>query len=174
MDQQLVKQQINDLYHSYSQDVYNFVFFMVGNHELAKDILQDTFLRAYKKYYTFQGGNIKSWLFRIARNITIDEFRKTKPISYLFDINPTLKAVEFTPEQLTILSETEKELYFALNKLKRSYRDVIILRKIKELSINETAEILGWSESKVKTTLFRGMSALKKVLEEEGYVHETL
>ncbi|MGF2614342.1 RNA polymerase sigma factor [Rossellomorea aquimaris] len=65
-------------------------------------------------------------------------------------------------------------MYHALSKLKRSYREVIILRKIKELSIRETAEVLGWKESKVKTTLFRGLQAMKIQLQKEGYDHETI
>ncbi|MDY0409595.1 sigma factor-like helix-turn-helix DNA-binding protein [Paracerasibacillus soli] len=47
-----------------------------------------------------------------------------------------------------------------------------MLRKIKELSIKETAEILNWSESKVKVTLFRGLHALKRQMIKEGYEHE--
>lgn len=169
----LVKQQINDWYHIYSIDVYNYVFFLMGDHEQAKDILQDTFLRAYNNYESFQGGNSKAWLYRIARNITMDYFRKRKPIAYLMDSIFTVQTIEQTPEQIIMLNESEKELYIALRKLKRAYRDVIVLRKIKEFSIKETSNILGWSESKVKVNLNRGITALKKELEKEDYIHET-
>ncbi|WP_235822815.1 RNA polymerase sigma factor [Cytobacillus massiliigabonensis] len=70
-------------------------------------------------------------------------------------------------------NEYEKDLYHSLNNIKRQYKDVIILRKIKEFSISETAQILGWTESKVKVYLFRGMKALRKELEKEGYNNET-
>ncbi|WP_373323202.1 RNA polymerase sigma factor [Alkalihalobacterium chitinilyticum] len=76
------------------------------------------------------------------------------------------------PDQITTLGETEEVLFKSLKKLKRPYQDVIILRKIKDLTIKETAEILGWKESKVKTTLFRGLDALRKQMEKEGYVNE--
>jgi len=79
-----------------------------------------------------------------------------------------------TPEQSLHTSETVKELYAALGNLKRSYREVIILRKIKEFSVTETAMILNWNEAKVRTTLSRAIQALKKRLEMEGYEHETL
>lgn len=71
-----------------------------------------------------------------------------------------------------MMNEAEKELYLALSNLKHHYRDVIVLRKIKELSIKETSYILGWSENKVKVNLFRGMKALKKELNKVGYIHE--
>ncbi|WP_246187720.1 RNA polymerase sigma factor [Ornithinibacillus caprae] len=65
-------------------------------------------------------------------------------------------------------------MYQSLRKLKRSYQEVIILRKIKELSIHETAEVLDWDESKVKNTLFRGLAALKQEMVKGGYEHEPI
>lgn len=90
------------------------------------------------------------------------------------ELIPLIKSSELTPEQTVTLNESEKELYMALGKLNRKYREVIILRKIKSFSIKETAEILEWRESKVKSTLFRAMGALKKQLEREGYEHEPI
>ena len=81
--------------------------------------------------------------------------------------------IEPSPEQITVLNEAEKELYLAIGRLKRSYRDVIVLRKIKEFSIKETSDILGWSESKVKVNLSRGIQALKNELEKVGYIHDS-
>ncbi|WP_078382458.1 RNA polymerase sigma factor [Sutcliffiella halmapala] len=174
MDHHSMKAQINDWYYEYSNDVYRYVFFMIGDHDQAKDIVQDTFLRAYNNYDSFLGGNEKSWLFRIARNLTIDYIRKKKPIAYYFDSVPSIKAVDKTPEQLMLLNETEQQLYIALSRMKRSYRDVIVLRKIKEFSIGETAHILGWTENKVKVNLFRALKTLRKELIKEGYCHETI
>jgi RNA polymerase sigma-70 factor, ECF subfamily len=174
MDQHVRKQQISDWYLAYSNDIYNYIYFLIGDHELAKDILQDTFLRAFRNYESFLGDNVRGWLFRIARNVAIDEMRKKKPIASLLDAISLLKTNEPSPEELAILNESEKELYISLSKLKLSYRDVIVLRKIKEFSISETAEILGWTENKVKITLFRGMKALRKELERESLSHETI
>jgi RNA polymerase sigma-70 factor, ECF subfamily len=130
LDQEMIKKQINDWYCDYSNDIFKYVFFMIGERDQAKDILQDTFIRAFNNYETFEGENPKSWLFRIARNLTIDYIRKKKPISYLLDFIPNLKSTEKNPEQIVILNDTERQLYNSLNKIKRHYRDVIILRKI--------------------------------------------
>ncbi|MFD1040528.1 RNA polymerase sigma factor [Virgibacillus byunsanensis] len=171
MDHEFIKRQVNDWYHLYNNDIYQYIFFMIGDHDQARDLMQDTFLRAYNNGDSFQGNNARGWLFRIARNITIDYIRKRKPISYILDTMPIMHSKETTPEQIAFLNETQRELYDAIGKMKRSYRDVIILRKIKSFSIQETATILGWNESKVKTTLFRGIKALKKELVKEGYQH---
>ncbi|WP_417899890.1 RNA polymerase sigma factor [Bacillus haimaensis] len=99
--------------------------------------------------------------------------RKRKPLRYMFDSFAPLASQYTLPENIAQLGEREEELYRALQAIKRSYRDVIILRKIKELTIKETAEVLNWSENKVKVTLFRGLEALKKQMIKEGYKHET-
>ncbi|MFA9557488.1 RNA polymerase sigma factor [Evansella sp. AB-rgal1] len=172
MDQDYIKHQINEWYTQFSNDIYQYIYLMIRDHEQAKDLMQDTFIRAFDKFSTFHDENAKGWLFRIARNITIDYLRRNKPIAYFFDKAPIISGKEGIPEEIVSLHETTEELYVALGKIKTSFRDVIILRKIKRFSIQETADILGWKESKVKSTLFRGIKELKEQLEKEGYVHE--
>ncbi|MBU9721941.1 MULTISPECIES: RNA polymerase sigma factor [Bacillaceae] len=170
MDQTHQKKLIQDWYKKHSNDVYKFIFYFIYDKEQAKDIMQDTFIKAYNNLETFNGENPKSWLYKIARNLAIDYMRRNKLKAYL---TPTIsKSLSSTPEESFSLNEQEKELYRALEKLKRPYREVIILRKIKELSIMETAQILGWSESKVKTNLSRGLNHLKNQLEKEGFRYE--
>jgi RNA polymerase sigma-70 factor (ECF subfamily) len=168
------KEKLKEWYHNYSDDIYRYILMMTGDQERAKDLTHDTFLKAYHSLASFQGKTSdKNWLYRIARNVTIDDMRKRKPLRYLFDSFVTLASQDPLPENVAQLGEREEELYRALQAIKRSYRDVIILRKIKELSISETAEVLNWNENKVKVTLFRGLEALKKQMIKEGYKHET-
>ncbi|KMJ57177.1 RNA polymerase ECF-type sigma factor [Bacillus sp. LL01] len=168
------KQQINSWYEKYSNDIYNYAFYMIGEREQALDILQDTFIRAYNNLESFQGGREKSWLFRIARNLTIDYIRKKKTLVNYLSFLPFGFSDEKSAEDIAILNESEKQLYLAISKIKPSFRDVIILRKIKEFSIGETAEILGCSESKVKVDLFRALKVLRKELEKEGFRYEAI
>ncbi|MEB1807141.1 MAG: RNA polymerase sigma factor [Bacillaceae bacterium] len=172
MEQEDVIDIINDWYKLYSIELFQYIFFMIHEHEQAKDLMQDTFVRAHSYFDMFDGKNAKGWLFRIARNVTIDYFRKQKTKTLVTNPFILFKTSNPSAEHMVTASETERELYFALSQIKRNYRDVIILRKIKAFSIDETAKILGWSQSKVKTTLLRGLKALKKQLEKEGYSHE--
>lgn len=167
MDQETVREQINEWYLLHSKDIYQYIFFLIGDREQARDLMQDTFLKAYSKYSHFNGENVKGWLFRIARNTTIDFLRRKKPLSFFTDTLPLLKSNAASPEEVLFFNETERELYQVLNKLKRPYRDVIILRKIEEFTIQETCQILGWSESKVKSNLARGLKVLKVQMEKE-------
>lgn len=167
-------EKIHDWYMAYSNDVYQYLFFMTYDHELAKDLMQDTFIRGFEKHDTFLGTNPRSWLIAIARNQAIDYMKKKKPLTYLLEQATGMHASEAIPDQMIARAESESELYRALQKLKRSYREVIILRKLKELSIAKTAIILKTSEGKVKTTLWRAMKALRKQLEKEGFVYESI
>ncbi|WP_245741814.1 RNA polymerase sigma factor [Anaerobacillus arseniciselenatis] len=175
MDEDLKKQKIQEWYQLYSDDIYRFVLMMIGDHDQAKDLTHDTYLKAYNSFEYFQGvTSDKNWLYRIARNVTIDYMRKKKPIRFMIESFSTFPSEENCPEKIMELGENEEQLYRCLKKLKRSYQDVIILRKIKELSIQETAEVLEWNETKVKNTLFRGLAALKQQMVKEGYNHETI
>jgi RNA polymerase sigma-70 factor (ECF subfamily) len=79
-----------------------------------------------------------------------------------------LTSDEKTPEELLDVQEEQQALYRAIQQLKPTYREVLILRGIKGLSAKETAEILNWSENKVNVTLHRAMKAVKDKLELEG------
>lgn len=89
----------------------------------------------------------------------------------LFDMQAT--TVKPLPEEIVIQNEQVKQLYEALYRLKPSYQQVIVLRSIKGFSTKETADILQWSESKVKMQLSRGLSSIKAILEEGGHDYET-
>ncbi|MFC4323061.1 RNA polymerase sigma factor [Litchfieldia salsa] len=168
-------EKLNEWYFKYSDDLYRYVLMMTVDQELAKDVIQDTFIKAYKNFEGFRGAaSEKNWLYRIAYNTTIDELRKRKPLRFMFDNYNYLVSNDYVPEKVTQLGEVEAQLYRSLQKLKRSYREVIILRKIEELSIRETAEVLNWTIPKVKTTLLRALEALKKQMIKEGYEHESI
>ncbi|WP_407268526.1 RNA polymerase sigma factor [Radiobacillus sp. PE A8.2] len=169
------KKQILEWYEIYSAPIYRYILLMIGDHEQAKDLTHDTFLKAYSSNSDFQGmTSDKNWLYRIARNVAIDYMRKRKPIRFLVESIGSLPSPDGCPESIIQLVEDQTQLFRSLRKLKRSYQEVIILRKIQELSIQETAEVLNWKESKVKTTLFRALSALKKQMVKEGYEHGTI
>lgn len=141
---------------------------MVRDYQQAEDLTHETFLKAYEKQASFKGASSeKTWLFRIAHNVTIDYIRKRKPIILFKEILLHLKEVKEIPEEYVLIKESSYELYQAISSLKTDYRVVIILRKLKEFSIQETAAILGWTESKVKSTLFRALAALEKQLKKE-------
>lgn len=78
------------------------------------------------------------------------------------------------PEQIAAMDFQNEQLYKTIQQLKPTYRHVIILRKLKEFSTEETALVLNWSESKVKMTLKRALAELKNELVKGGITNEFL
>lgn len=162
-------------YDCYSLPLYKYIIKIVKDVYQAEDLMQETFIKAYE--YIAQDKKVtypKTFLYRIAYHLTIDYLRKKAPIHMIKDFFLNKKDQRPSIEHMIEVNEDVKELYQTLDQLKSSYRHVIILRKIEEFSIKETAQILNWSESKVKSTLFRALPALEKKLIKGGFMNETL
>lgn len=162
-------------YELHSDRIYQYIYFLVGKTEIAEDLTQETFIKAFKQQHTFrhESGSL-TWLMRIARNLTYDHYRRKKIISFLsFTKEHEAPGTSYIPEKWLEKHEDSKALYRALQQLRFDYREAIVLRKIEGFSIKETAQILRWNESKVKNCTERGMKALKELLLEGGNQHET-
>lgn len=165
-----------DLYDKYHHDLFQFLFYMVRNKQLAEDLTQEVYIKIIKSYDSFKGNSSeKTWIFSIARHAAIDYFRgqkrKKKHIMDLFDIGEKSHLIQDSdpiPEEMAVQNEEIKDIYECLEQCTVDQKTVIILRYIQDLSIQETAEILGWSLSKVKTTQHRGMKALRTLLEQKA------
>lgn len=167
------KDEISDWYDQHSKSVLSFILLIVKDYQLAEDLTHDTFIKAYLYYDSFKHhSSEKTWLFSIAHNLTVDYLRKRKPTMLFKEVFLLKKDDKPLPEEVFQIKEESYELYKVLEKLKDTYRKVIVLRKIKGFSIEDTAKILDWSESKVKSTLYRAIPALKKQLKKEGYLNE--
>jgi RNA polymerase sigma-70 factor (ECF subfamily) len=151
-----------ELYLNYSDRVYQFLMMMVGDEEIAEDLTHDTFLRVKNSLDKYRGdANYYTWIISIARHIVYDHWRKKRIIRFIPLASSKPVADYRTPDEILQKGEEIRELYEAMKSLKTTYQEVIILRKIQELSIEETSMALGWSVSKVKSTLLRALAALK-------------
>ncbi|TDL80555.1 RNA polymerase sigma factor [Peribacillus frigoritolerans] len=167
------KEEIADWYDQHSKSVLTFILLLVKDYQQAEDLTHDTFVKAYLYYDSFKHhSSEKTWLFSIAHNLTVDFLRKRKHSMFFKELFISQKNNNQLPEEIIKIKENSYELYKALGEIKDTYRKVIVLRKIKGFSIEDTAMILSWSESKVKSTLFRAMPVLKKQLLKEGFLNE--
>jgi RNA polymerase sigma-70 factor, ECF subfamily len=161
----------DDLYAKYHHDVFQFLFYMVKDRQLAEDLVQEVYIRVLKSYDRFEGkSSEKTWLFSIARNVAIDSFRKQKGwkqrIIEKFDWSTNQVSDRHPiPEEIMIQNEDVQIMYQCLEQCTLDQRMVIIMRYLQELSISETAEALKWTESKVKTTQHRALKVLKNHME---------
>jgi RNA polymerase sigma-70 factor (ECF subfamily) len=166
------KQVISEWFYQYSNDIYQyFLYRLSSTHHDVEDLVQEVFIRALKGLHHFKGEAApKTWLYSIARNVAIDALRKKKRDKWKwflsFDNNPVREeGTDVTPEVLYFITEEQKDLITAIRSLKESYQEVLIMRGIKEMSVQETAAVLGWTENKVRSTLHRAKSALQAQLE---------
>lgn len=153
----------HQLYQQYQPAIYQYIFFLVQNKELAEDLTQETFYKCFRNIETFRkDAEIQTWLYRIARNLAYDYFRRKKLIQFIPFKRAYEGKTEDLPAQWVEHNEQLKALYIAMSHLKFAYREVLILRKIKGLSVKETSELLGYSEAKVKNNTARAIEALRK------------
>lgn len=163
----VTRQTISDWFYLYSDDVYRFLIYRLGTHDV-EDLVQETFIKAINGLDSFnENAHPKTWLFSIARHLAIDEIRKRKRKKWK-DFVPFDSKHEGetrrTPESELILNSECEIIHKAINEMKPKYRDVFILRSIQELTIKETASVLHWSEPKVLSTYHRARKALQKKL----------
>ncbi|WP_163969888.1 RNA polymerase sigma factor SigX [Oceanobacillus halotolerans] len=169
----------DEIYEKYHQDLYQFIFYMVKDRQITADLVQDVYMKVLQSYDSFKGdSSIKTWLFSIARHITIDYFRsQTRKRKRIKDFFNWTEKGEFIPdkgplpEEIAVQNEMIQQVYRYLDHCTPDQKSVLILRFIQLFSIQETAEILGFSISKVKTTQHRGLKTLRTYLlqhEQEG------
>ncbi|WP_117169325.1 sigma-70 family RNA polymerase sigma factor [Paraliobacillus sediminis] len=167
-----MKTTFEDLYNKYHQDLFQYIFYMVKDQSLAEDLIQEVYIKVLKSYDSFRGDSTeKTWLFSIARHTTMDSFRKQQRnkqrLIDFFNFNKQesdFKDPSDLPEEVVILDEDMKNIYYQLDQCSLGQKQVIILRFIQSLSIQETADIMGWSISKVKTTQHRAIKKMQKLL----------
>jgi RNA polymerase sigma-70 factor, ECF subfamily len=164
------KGQVNDfelLVRKYQSPVFNVLYRMLHQEEIAKEMAQEVFVKAYEHLDTFNFKNrFFSWIYRIAINTAIS-YRK-KQQQYIFTDHYPRFSIESAEDRL-LGKEKSALLHKAIGQLKHKYKAVIVLRYFEQLSYAEIAGVLGISESKVKSRLFASRSLLKDLLSDTGY-----
>lgn len=168
------------LYDHYHGKIYRFVAVKVATREEAEDITHQIFLNALQNLggYKNIGLPFSSWLYRIARNQVIDYYRTRKMNIPLDTITQEEEAgTSSKVGHKEIEGETQMKLDMeavmtAVRSLKQQYQDVILLRFVEDLSIQESAAILQKTEGAVKVMQYRAMSELRKLLEGQKSIHE--
>lgn len=161
------------LVETYSPRIYNLALKMLGDPNRAEDILQETFVSAYRAIDRFEGrAHISTWLYRIAHNAVLMRLRKEKGTPDLRSLDEDVDLDTLTvadqpddlPERRLLQDELLRMMEEALTNLSESLRMVFVLRDIDGLSTAQTAQVLELSETAIKTRLHRARLALRKQL----------
>ena len=157
-----------ELYDLYVKRIYRFVYFKVAGHEEAEDIVSEVFLKSWNYIIGNSEKEVKSFsglLYRIARNSIIDYYRKRagSPENLLED-----QDVGDEGKWSIELNERidNQQVIVAIRKLKQEYQEVLTLRYVDGLAIDEIAEITGKGNVAVRVTLHRALKKLKEFVKE--------
>jgi len=165
------------LLNRYQNGVYNMIYQMIKNREETEDLVQESFIKAFKSLESYNDSYaFSTWLYKIAFNHCIDAIRKKKLKTLPLDRPIQLKEGEihheirddtYSPEGDFLFSERKKLIQDTINSLPERYRIAIILRHQKDHSYEEISEILKIPLGTVKARIFRAREMLKKKLREK-------
>lgn len=159
----------------YEGRIYRHLSKMVKDASLAEDLLQETFLNAYRGLKNFSGASsFSTWLFRIATNNALMYLRKKRPESVEYDDGVktgadlphmgSSDAYVKTPQSLLLSEEGKKQIEMAIEDLPVLYRSTIVLKDIEGFSLAEVADIMDCSVPAVKSRLHRARNSVRETL----------
>ncbi len=171
----------------FRDQLYKTALRLTRSSEDAEDLLQETYLKAYRHYASFQPGtNLKAWLFKILKNTFINEYRRRKQLPAQVDFAELEETFESalantdatatrTPEDELLEHSLDAEVRTSLVALPHNYKVVVLLADIEGYAYKEIADILAIPVGTVMSRLYRGRRLLEKALLSYGvrynYLH---
>lgn len=164
---------VGHLYDAHHQALFRYVWSRIGERALAEDITGEVFMRMISALprYRLSAAPFRAWLYQIARNLLVDHYRKTGD-----HVNIPLQEVDLAGSAMVDLTVSVEEqltlerVHQALARLEATQREVVTLRFLSGLSLQEVAAVLNKSENAVKALQHRGLTALRQALAPEQVV----
>jgi len=163
------KNAFGQLVEKYKRRLYAYAYQRMRSHEDAGDVSQEAFLRAYENLNSFKlGTNFQAWIFRILRNLCIDQLRKANRFhsESIDDAAEYIPARNPRPDQEVEAAELKSHIHAAIDTLPEAQRTVVILREMQQLSHREIAEITKTNEKTVRWRLHQARKKLREMLKE--------
>lgn len=154
---------------------FNLARWLTRNQQDAEDIVQESYLRAFKFFDTFHGEDGRTWLLSIVRNTFYTWYQQNKPHNYISQFEQEIHSVNTNaadgwqvddnkPEQMLIQADNRRLMQQALESLSVEFREVIVLRELEELSYKQIAIIIDIPIGTVMSRLGRGRKQLAEIL----------
>jgi len=155
-----------EAYDAFAPKLYRHAFYRVSSHEAAEDIMGQTFLKAWE-FVTDKAGeidNLKAFLYRICNNLIIDHYRsKSRTEVGLSDAIERTLASEEDIEEMADIGIAVERMHEALEELNGDTKELIVMRYIDELTIDEIAVIKGKTKNALYVALHRAVKELKLI-----------
>jgi RNA polymerase sigma-70 factor (ECF subfamily) len=167
----------NQLVVRWERPIYALAYRVIGREEEARDVVQETFLRAFRGLANFRGqAKFSSWIYRIALNLCRDWIRRERraPVAQapegvdLAELVSEQGPVE-SIEDLVARHDMSRAVGRAMQKLPEEQRTAIILKEYHGMTFQEIADLQGCPLSTVKTRLYQGLSVIRRELKEQGH-----
>jgi RNA polymerase sigma-70 factor (ECF subfamily) len=157
------------LYDHYAPMVFRFLYAQLPDRMDAEDLTAEVFMQAWRSLASYEerGFAFSAFLFRIARNLVSDFYRKRKEIVNSEILEGIAEDQNSLPKAFALKQE-HQELYRTLSQLNANYRTVLVLRFLNELSPQETAQAMKRSEGAVRVLQHRALSALRELINDHG------
>ena len=168
------------LFELWHTKIYRFAYRFFADEDEASEITQKTFIKTYQNVSSLDDpGKFSPWIYRIANNLCLDELkragrRKSTSLESWLEQTGGAESDTITPDELLQQKELGAIIQKALLTLPDEQRTVIILKEYEGLKFREIAEILEEPESTVKSRLYYGLKATRRVLQKWNIKHEYL
>src|SRR6202795_2053661 len=153
---------------------YNLACWLARNEHDAQDIVQEAYLRAFRFFPAFRGGDARSWIMKIVRNTCYTWIHENRPLQRAMEFDENLIPPDtraLNPEEVVLQNDSGNLVRKALEKLPTNFREVLVLRELDGMSYKEIAEITGMAVGTVMSSLSRARDrfrqALKHILDGE-------
>jgi RNA polymerase sigma-70 factor (ECF subfamily) len=151
------------VYESHAKSIYKFLFWRTQDAQLSEDLTSSTFEKAWTARDSFKGGSVQAWLYRIARNVLIDHWRRGQP-AYVEDSDTLQEDTRLTTAEKLDKEQQFRALRKAVDALPDDMRLVVTMRFIEGYSCKQVAIELELSESNVRVIQYRALKKLKERL----------
>jgi RNA polymerase sigma-70 factor, ECF subfamily len=157
------------IFERYSRPVISFIYDMVGERELAEELMQETFVRAYRNLAALrEDARLSTWLFGIAKNVAREQLRSRRKLSRKVELDDEsvqeLRDKKPKPDDFLINQELNGVIRDALSRLDEDKRMVFALKIFQQQSYEEIAAITGFSVAKLKTDLHRARAEMRRLI----------
>lgn len=164
---------LETVYLAFADPLYFYLLKLTGSPIVAEELVQETFYRATLSLDLYENGQVKSWLFKVARNAYMDEWRKRQRWKWVpfYDYLTNSSDVESPygiPEEELAERELAKSVENIITLLPESYRTILYLREYEEFTYEELGETLNLSLDQVKINLYRARQRFKILSERLG------